>query len=446
MRNRGSIFTGLLLIVLGVLFLIDRFDPAFRLGRWIRVYWPVLIILWGVAKLIDYLLSGREPGSRRPFLSGGEAALLILLAFVLSGFAFRDWIRDRYPNFEIELPPFHESYTVDRQLEPRPIAPGSHIVVETGRGDLSIHAAADDLLRVGARESAWAPTKSAADEQLQKVRIVIDQNGSTYRIQPNPSQGPSRLGVDLDVMVPKDASVEADTQHGDIEISGISGSVVARSGDGDIRVDRVGADVTVALQKGDANMAEISGNVKLTGRGNDVQLDNISGDVTAEGGFLGTLHASNVAKTIRWLSPWADLTVQGLSGHLEADSGDVEISGAGGLVKLLTHNKDIQVANVLGRIEIVNTHGDVRVSYASPPHEDLSITNDSGDAQVTLPATSNFQISAISKSGEVQSEFGSEFLHTSNEHDRGEINGRIGTSGPMITVVTSYGTIDLNKT
>ena len=53
MPNRRSIFGGLLLIVLGVLFLIDRFDPAFRLGHLVRLYWPVLIILWGVAKLID---------------------------------------------------------------------------------------------------------------------------------------------------------------------------------------------------------------------------------------------------------------------------------------------------------------------------------------------------------------------------------------------------------
>jgi Putative adhesin/Domain of unknown function (DUF5668) len=446
MRNRGSIFTGFLLIVLGALFLVDRFDPAFRLGHWIRIYWPLLIILWGVAKLIDHLLTRREPGRRPPFLSGGEAALLILLAFVLSGFAFRDWIRDHYPDFEIEVPPFHQSYTLDRQLEPRPIAPGAHLVIETEHGDLSIHAGTDDLLRVRAKESAWAPTKSAADEQLQNVQITIDEKGSTYRIRPNPSTWPAHLGVDLDVTVPKDATVEADTQHGGIEISGISGGAVARSADGDIRIEGVGGDVALDLEKGDAKISAVSGNVKLTGRGNDIELANISGDVTAEGAFLGALDASNLPKTIRWLSPWADLTVQGLSGRLEADSGDVAISGAGGPMKLITHNKDIKVANVLGRIEIVNTHGDVEVSYASPPQEDLSVTNDSGDAEVTLPAASNFQISAISKSGEVQSEFGSEFLHTSNQNDRGEITGRIGTTGPRITIVTTYGTIDLNKT
>jgi hypothetical protein len=88
----------------------------------------------------------------------------------------------------------------------------------------------------------------------------------------------------------------------------------------------------------------------------------------------------------------------------------------------------------------------VKISYAQPPHADLSVANDAGDAEVTLPATSNFQVSAISKSGEVESQFGSQFLNTSNENDRGQITGRIGTTGPMINITTSYGTIHLNKT
>jgi len=442
--HRGSIFTGLLLIVCGVVFLIDRFDHAFRLGHWIRIYWPVLIILWGIAKLIDYLALQREPGSRPPLLSGGEAALLILLAFVLSGFAFSDWVHSHYPHFNVEIPPFHQSYTQEQQLPPEEIPDGSHLVIEVQQGDLSIHPAQDNLLRVQARKSAWALTKPAADEQMRNVQVAIERDGNTYRLRPTYPDG-LHMGLDLDVAVPKTASVDADTRHGDVEISGIRGPVVARSANGDIGVHDIGSDVAVALEKGDAKITRISGNVRLTGRGDDVELSDVSGDVTVEGAFVGTLEASNVTKTIHWVSPWADLTVAQLSGHLEADSGDVEISGASGPAKLITHNKDIKVTNVSGQIEIVNTHGDVKVRYLMPPHDDLSVTNDSGDAEVTLPAESNFRISATSKSGEVKSEFGAPFLSMSNENDRGQITGQIGTAGPMITIVTSYGTIHLNK-
>jgi len=446
MPNRRSIFGGLLLIVLGVLFLIDRFDPAFRLGHLVRLYWPVLIILWGVAKLTDHFLLHRDSGSRPPLLSGGEAALLILLAFVLTGFAFRDWLRDRYPDFDFEVPLAHYSYRQGQDIQ-RAVPAGAHIIIETGRGDIKVHTDAGSNLVVHAQKAVLGSSELGAQGLLKRAEVVIENSGNEYRVHPD-NEGPrsARLKVDLDVIVPKSVGVEVATGHGDIDLSGIAGNAVARSGAGDITLTGIGSDVTVGLQRGDAKISGIFGNVKLMGRGNDIELTDISGDVMAEGAFIGTIHASNVAKTLHCVSPWADLTVAQLSGHLEADSGDVEISGASGPAKLITHNKDIRVADVLGRIDIVNTHGDVKVSYAQPPHADLSVANDAGDAEVTLPATSNFQVSAISKSGEVKSQFGSQFLTTSNENDRGQITGRIGTTGPMINITTSYGTIHLNKT
>ncbi len=50
---RSSLFAGLLLILLGVIFFLDRIHPGFEIGRLIRLYWPLLLILWGVAKLLD---------------------------------------------------------------------------------------------------------------------------------------------------------------------------------------------------------------------------------------------------------------------------------------------------------------------------------------------------------------------------------------------------------
>jgi DUF4097 and DUF4098 domain-containing protein YvlB len=447
-RTRGSIFAGLLLIILGIVFLIDRFDPAFRLGHLIRLYWPLLIILWGVAKLIDHFLLQRDPNSRAPLLSGGEAALLIFLAFVLTGFAFRDWLRDHYPDFDFEPPSlFHESYTQNQDLQPQTVPAGAHVVIETAHGAIKVHTSDSDNLVVHAQKSVRGSTEQGAQGLLKRADVVIETAGNQYRIHPV-RQTPlsARVDVDLDVSLPKNVSIEAATGHGNIDVSGISGSAIIRSGSGNINVTGMGSDVSVDLHWGDAKISSVSGNVKITGRGNDLELTNISGDAYAEGAFIGSIHASNIAKTLRWVSPWTNLTVAQLSGHLEADSGDVEVSGATGPAKLITHNKDIKIANVLGRIDIVNTHGDVKVSYAQPPQEDLSVMNDAGDAEITLPAASNFQVSAISRAGEVENEFGSQLLNTSNQDDRGQITGRVGTSGPTISVVTTYGTIHLNKT
>jgi hypothetical protein len=445
-RRRGSIFTGLLLIILGLLFLIDRFDPSFALGHLIRLYWPVLIILWGVAKLIDHLAANRAGEPHAPFLSGGEAALLIVLAFVLTAFAFRDWLHEHHPDLLIGFPAFHESYKQNHEIAARAIPSGAHVIVETEHGDISIHPADDDNLRVNVSESARASSRAEAEDAMRRTVVSVQQEGNAYHIRPAAAAGSEAdVNTDLDITIPKDVSLQAATDHGDIEISGIKGDVTVHTGKGDVDIHDIAANVAADIQAGDAKIENVGGNLKLTGRGKDLDVSNIGGDADIDGAFEGSIHASSVTKTAHCVSPWFDLSITHLTGSLEADSDDVQISGAAGPAKLVTRNKDIDVANVSGRIDISNTHGDVKVTYANPPRENLSVTNDSGDAEVSLPASSNFQVSAVSKSGEVENDFESSSLKASNQNDRGEISGRVGSDGPTLNLTTTYGTIHLRK-
>lgn len=444
-RRRGSILTGLLLIVIGVIFLLDRFDPAFGIGHLIRVYWPVLIILWGVAKLVDHLAAQRSGEPRAALLSGGQAALMILLAFVLTAFVARDWIHDRYPDAEFDIG-LSLPYSQSRQLAPETIPAGAHVMIETARGKIAVHAGGGSDIRVGVNESASASSATAADDRMKNVEVVIERKGDGYSVHPVRQRDVrGAVGIDLDVELPKTASIEVNTGHGDIQISGVAGNVIARTASGNIEIHDAGSDVAIDLQQGDAKVSGVAGNLKITGRGDHIDLSNISGDATVEGAFVGSIRAANIAKTVRCASPWSDLTITHLIGRLATDSGDIALSDVDGPVKLIAHNKDIDVKNVSGRIEIVNTHGDVKVSYAAPPRDNLSLTNDSGDTDVTLPAGSSFAISAVSRSGEVASDFESTSLKTSNEEDRGQISGNFGAGGPMLNITTSYGTIRLRK-
>jgi Putative adhesin/Domain of unknown function (DUF5668) len=444
-RKRSSIFTGLLLILLGVIFLLDRYDPGLGLGHLIRIYWPVLIILWGVAKLIDHFAAARSGQPHAPFLSGAEIALMIVVAFVLTGLVFRDWLHDRAPDF-MGFSPFDNSYTQTRDLPPQTIPAGAHVVIDTDKGDIAVHAGEGNDLKVKATVSGSGSSESAADEEMRNVNILVEKAGNTYHIHPVHQEGSGgRVGVDLDVSLPKGVSLEVKTNHGDIDVSGIAGSAAAHSGRGDLELRDMGSDVTADTEKGDTEISDIAGNVKISGRGNDLDLSDIKGDATVEGAFIGDISAKSIAKTLRFVSPWSDLTITNLTGHIHLDSSDIEISDATGPLKLVAHNKDIDVTNVMGKIDIVNTHGDVKVSYSNPPHEDLTVTNDSNDVDVTLPAHSNVSISATSRSGGVESDFDSLSASGADGDEERRMSGRIGSGGPTITITTSYGTIHLRK-
>src|SRR3989442_7244987 len=80
--RRRSIFTGVVLIVLGLIFLAQNFRGEFGFWRLFSKWWPLLLILWGVAKLIDRLAAQRSgEGAPRTITGGGDFFFNRLILF-----------------------------------------------------------------------------------------------------------------------------------------------------------------------------------------------------------------------------------------------------------------------------------------------------------------------------------------------------------------------------
>lgn len=461
-RKRGrSIFAGVLLVVLGVLFLIDIYYPQVRLGHLIAVYWPVLLIVWGAAKVFDYLMAQRRGEPRPPALSGGEAALIIVLIVVLGGFVIRDWVRERIPRVNFDVPEFGPSYSRSESLPPQTLPPNSQLAIDLGRGNITAQGHGGDELLIAARKKVWGLSETSADRQMDDAQVRVDNFGGMYQIRPIFGRGTrGQASVDLTLQVPSSANIAASTSHGDIRVANITGRAQAHTNNGDIDIQNTGGDVAADQQErvcrgmvwppcgpgGDTTISGVHGNVRVTGRGADVNVSDVSGNLSIEGGFAGTVHAQHIQGETHCGLPWSQINVSQLNGALQADLGDVKISGASGLVRIATHNSDVSVSNVTGRVEIADAHADVRVTLSAPPAQDINITDDAGDVDVALPARSSFVVDAISRGGDVQSDFSGAQLNVSNTDGSGQIAGRVGAGGPKITIATTYGTIHLRKT
>ena len=447
-RRRGSsILAGLLLVLIGVLFLIDIYQPEMRLGHVIAVYWPVLLIVWGLAKILDYVVAQNRHEAKPAIVSGGEAALIVVLVIVLGGFVIRDWVRDRYPHFNFDMPRVGPSYTRNEALPPQTIPADARLAIDIPRGDISVQGKSGNQLLVNAQKTIWGMRQSS-ERAAQQAGVEVYISGGLYRIAPAIGfGGRARDNYDLSVQAPASANVAASTTHGDIRIAGVAGSTQAHSGYGDIAVQNAGADVAVNLTRGDARISGAAGSVRVTGRGGDVNISDVKGNASVDGPFYGTIRATNVAQGIHCALPWTQMSVGQLSGKLETDLGDLSISGASGPLKISTHNSDVSVENVSGPIDISDAHSDVNVSFSAPPQGDINIKNDAGDVTVSLPEQSSFEVAATSRGGDADSDFSGGQLGVSSINGNGQIIGRVGSSGgPRITITTSYGTIHLRKT
>jgi Putative adhesin/Domain of unknown function (DUF5668) len=447
--TRRSVFGGVLLILIGILFLLRNHFPELNIGHILRLYWPVILIVWGLAKLFDNFSARHSGDARPPLVTGGEIALLILLFVLVSGFWGFDKIHDQFADtdsFSWDDLWVKKGVPVTEDVPPVSVKPNTSITVHSPLGDITVFADEDTDLRIVATKTVSSVSDSESQRRASSIHIDVTPVSGGFRVEPSGISGDrAHTRVDLEVHLPKQVSVTAQTENGDITITGIAGAATAISQNGDVAIHDVSSDVTATLQSGDVRIADVHGDVRLHGKGNAVELSDVTGNVTIDGEFFGPVQVSNVSQTTQYTSSRTDLTVLKMRGRLDLDSDSLQISDVDGGIKLRTHDKSIELDNTAGRIDVNNAHADVSINLNKAPGDEINVQNDSGGVDLALPPNSSFEISATSRSGKVDSEFEASTLNQQTAGDTSKLEGKIGTHGPKITLVTSYGTINLRK-
>ena len=448
--RRRSIFSGVMLILVGTLLLLAQLSPDIRLGRWFLDYWPVLLIVWGLAKLFDYAIARRTGETPPRTLTGGMVFLLIVLICIGTG---GSWLRDtvdRNPDL-IELPEdvfgFGSEFSFSEEVAAKPpVKAGSLIKIHNYRGEISVHSEETAEIKVVVKKTLRANDDAEAERISKGVSVTVVEVPGGFEIKPElKEESYKRVRLDLEVRVPKSVSVEADTDRGGIQVSGITGSVTANSYKGDVQIQSAGGDVRVDLKGGNVRVQNVQGGVRINGRGNDVEVTDVKGEAVIQGEFYGPIRVQNVGKEVHFLSQRTDLTIGSLPGRMEMGSGDLEVYDTPGNVLLTTRNKDITLENVGGRVRIDNRHGNIQVRLKQPPKEEVDIANESGTVELALPGKSSFELVATSRQGDVESEFQDPGLASTSDQRTNTLQGKVGAGRPRVQLKTTYGGIHIRK-
>lgn len=444
---RRSLFPGLALLFVGVLLLVHNYrglDIPHLLGHW----WPLLFIFWGAIKLYERGVASRSAQPGASPVSAGEIFLVIGLLSLLGMVAAYDIIRTKIPIDEWH-PRGGEQFNFDLNVEPKPVPPDARISIRSVRGNISVRAADESQIRVDGKKNVNAWSETDAEHIASAVSVEIAKNGDGYEVRPvNAATGDSRADLDLEIAVPKKASLTIRNDRGDVSVSDMGKPVTVSTTKGDVEVRDTAGDVTVDTERGDVKVSDTKGNVKIGGRGGEVNVSGATGALTVDGEFRGPVRADKIAKGVRFVSHRTDLTISQLSGHMETGSGNLEIADAPGNLTLRTNSYDISIENAGGKVKVDNRNGNVEVRFPAPPKEDIEINNSSAGVTVSLPGSANFEILADCHSCDIDSEFSAESLKkTTSSSSDSHLEGKYGSGrGPKISLKTSYGPISLRRT
>ena len=204
------------------------------------------------------------------------------------------------------------------------------------------------------------------------VRLRARDGGDLRRLDVERGQGLLAVraggGVDdLEVEVPREATVLVEGSSGDVIVHGLRAEQRYRTSSGDIQLDDVGGLLTAEAVSGDVRIVAVE-RIEVSAR-------TVSGDLTLQAGAIATMRATTTSGDLR------------LAGRFEGDgpftiqtvSGDAVLAPAGDLaVSVSTITGDVRT-DIVARQEGPRSQRRIIVGSGSPA---LAFSSTSGDLRI----------------------------------------------------------------
>jgi DUF4097 and DUF4098 domain-containing protein YvlB len=448
-RHRRSLSGPITVIALGIVFLLGTMGVLdwHNLGRWFSRYWPLLLIISGVIKLVEYQRAQRQ-GTRATGLSAGGIFLIImivvfgLIATQASRFNWGE-IRDQINinNDDGDAPFFGQKFNYDDHLA-QAFPAGASLHVNNTRGAVNISASDDDQIRVVVHKRISADSQTDADKWNAGTKPQLTVNGSILTLNANnQGAGDHWVAEDLDVSLPRKAAVVISTHFGDVSVIGREGNLDVTSQHGDVTATDINGKVALNLDHSSARVSQVASDVSIEGRANDVSIEEVKGLVHMDGEFMESVKLAKISQPVTFKSSRTDMDFARLDGDLDLDSGDLDASDLVGPLRLSTRSKDIRLTGISGDVRLGDENGSVELRMNKLGS--MQVDNRKGDIQIFVPDKAGFQVDARTRNGDIQSDF--DQLKIDNSSDQAIATGTVGTGGPRMVVNNEHGTIEIRK-
>ena len=448
-RRHRSFAGPFVLIIVGVVFLLGTMHvlSVGRLAHLFANYWPVLLILWGVIKLIEHHQAQRE-GTRSSGIGAGGVLLVIMIVvfgLIATQLERVNWsgMRDNFNFDDSDFSNLFEgnTYNYNDHLEQDFPAGASLKVIDT-HGAVSVHPSDDNKITVVVRKRVAAENQNDADKYNTETKPTITAIGGLVTVDAKTEgAGDHPVQSDLDISVPRKVSVTIESRRGDVNVTGRDAAVNISAQHSDTTVEDVSGNVKISQEKGSARAQQVNGDVHVEGRLNEVAVSDVKGTVQLDGEFQESVKLERIAKTVTFKSSRTDMEFSRIDGTLDLDSDELHAGEITGPLRLNTRSKNIRLDGLSGDVRLQDDNGAVELVMRSVGN--MQIDNRNGDIQLSLPEKAGFRLDARTRDGEIQSDFAE--LTVSNQEHESKANGSVGSGSSHIVINNEHDNIEIRK-
>ncbi|NLT67387.1 MAG: DUF4097 domain-containing protein [Acidobacteria bacterium] len=372
---RPSLLGGLIWLGLGVLLLLHNFRIGPDIWTLLGRYWPVLLILLGLGKILDYFLN-------RDFsIRVGE--VVGILVFLLVGLALTA-VSESHVGAMIRELPIPIGGTLTRPgswlgdshtyVEERTFPLESRrIKVENSHGGVAIIPGNDKELRVRLRKTIYGSEERVRNFAAQ-LRLSGELSaGGQFLVRTNRESlsTPVRMfKTDMELFVPRESQVQVVNSFGDLTVRNIHGKLDLTTTHGQLDVRACSGDFTVSNRYGESRLINLSGSLALDARGR-AYIKDIRGDVTVRNEYSpveifdvdgktdlsvteGSVRAENIMKPLSVVARGSHVRLNNIRDSVKAviSHRDADISNTDADVKIESSYATLRIRNIKGNLDI----------------------------------------------------------------------------------------------
>jgi DUF4097 and DUF4098 domain-containing protein YvlB len=451
-RRAGSVFWGIILVATGLIFLMKNLGYPIAIWTGIARYWPILLIVWGAVKLVDYARWKRagEPG---PLFGAGEVVLLIIV--ILSGTALTAAanmspdIGNLFEMANIDLWDITgNSYQFSEHYE-KDVPSGSSIEIINRYGFIEVMPAETDRILVDVAKTVIAANQAAADDLSKVLTYSIAQEGDRYRVistfnrDQNSVRG-RRFKTALTVKVPRRSNLTINNRNGSVSVSGLTGDQRITNAFGNVTLSEIAGPINIMNRNADVSVKEITGAATISNEFGSTEVKTVSGSLELRH-RNGSVDVEGVKGDAKISNAFGSLKADDIHGTLNIDARmtSVEVSRVEGDVTVENQFQSVNLDGASGSVNIENRNGSVDIRYEQPPRKNIRVTSRYGDVTLVLPRTSTFSIDARTRFGDVSSDFPE--LSRQSDRERNSFSGQVGSGGPEIRIENTNGSIHIER-
>lgn len=440
--RRGSLFAPLLLIGLGALLLARNIYPDLKLLDYMARFWPVLLILWGVLRISEIAIWAATDKPLPPRgISQGEWVLVVVLclfgATLHAVRGFSGWFPGTIELGGLDV--FGETY--DYPITGTVAAtPSTHVVLENFRGNARISGLDTQMVSVTGHKTVRSMDQDGADKTNREAPLELagGPGNIVIRTNQNRAEGLHRVTEDMEITVPRGASIEAHGRYGDFDIHDVDGQVEITSDHASVRLANLGGAARLNLTVGKTvRVNNVKGSVDVKGDGSDIDVEDVMGPVTVNGVHTGNIQFHNLAAPLHLTSPRTEFMAERVPGEVQMSLRDINASKIVGPVHVQTRLRDVQISDFTNGLDVNVDNGDIALRPTLPLAR-IEARTRNGNITLALPQDARFDLNATTNLGTVVNDFGEPL---SSEQSRRSATLRGSNGGAEVTMHTDRGRI-----